>query len=85
MDDEVFERLTLLAEGTDTSRSRLLEQLVGQDHEAYERLTKVATSAEVSPGEFLERARVPGAVSRMNGLRPWPSRPGRMKHSSWST
>ena len=54
MDDEVFERLTLLAEGTDTSRSRLLEQLVGQDHEAYERLTKVATSAEVSPGEFLE-------------------------------
>ena len=54
MDDEVFERLTLLAQGTDTSRSRLLEQLVGQDHEAYERLTKVATSAEVSPGEFLE-------------------------------
>ena len=54
MDDEVFERLTRLAEDADISRSRLLEQMVGQDHEAYERLTKVATSAEVSPGEFLE-------------------------------
>ena len=55
MDDEVFEQLTLLADDADTSRSRLLEQLVGQDHEAYERLTQVATSAEVSLGEFLER------------------------------
>ena len=55
MDDEVFERLTRLAEGTDTSRSRLLEQLVGQDHEAYERLTQAAAGAEISPGEFLER------------------------------
>ena len=56
MGDEVFERLTLLADDADTSRSRLLEQLVGQDHEAYERLTQVATGAEVSLGEFLERA-----------------------------
>ena len=56
MDDEVFEQLTLLADDADTSRSRLLEQLVGQDHEAYERLTQVATSAEVSLGGFLERA-----------------------------
>ena len=48
--------LTRLAEDADTSRSRLLEQLVGQDHEAYERLTQVATGAEVSLGEFLERA-----------------------------
>ena len=55
MDDEAFELLTQLAEDADTSRSRLLEQMVGQDHEAYERLTQVATSAEVSPGEFLER------------------------------
>ena len=55
MGDEVFEQLTLLADDADTSRSRLLEQLVGQDHEAYERLTQVATSAEVSLGEFLER------------------------------
>ena len=47
MGDEVFERLTLLADDADTSRSRLLEQLVGQDHEAYERLTQVATGAEV--------------------------------------
>ena len=54
MDDEVFERLTRLAEGTDTSRSRLLEQLVGQDHEAYERLTNAAALVEVSLGEFLE-------------------------------
>ena len=55
MDDEVFEQLTRMAEDADTSRSRLLEQLVGQDHEAYERLTQLATSAEVSLGEFLER------------------------------
>ena len=55
MDDEVFERLTLLAEDADISRSRLLEQMVGQDHEAYERLTQLATSAEVSPGEYLEQ------------------------------
>ena len=55
MDDEVFERLTRLAEDADISRSRLLEQMVGQDHEAYVRLTQVATSAEVSPVEFLER------------------------------
>ena len=55
MDNEVFERLTRLAEDADTSRSRLLEQLVGQDHEVYERLTQLATSAELSPDEFLER------------------------------
>ena len=55
MDNEVFERLTRLAEDADISRSRLLEQLVGQDHEAYERLTQLATSAELSPDEFLER------------------------------
>ena len=55
MDDEVFERLTRLAEDADISRSRLLEQLVGQDHEVYERLTQLATSAELSPDEFLER------------------------------
>ena len=55
MGDEVFERLTLLADDADTSRSRLLEQLVGQDHEAYERLTQVATGAEVGRVEFLER------------------------------
>ena len=55
MDNEVFELVTRLAEDADTSRSRLLEQLVGQDHEAYVRLTQVATSAEVSPVEFLER------------------------------
>ena len=56
MGDEVFERLTLLADDADTSRSRLLEQLVGQDHEAYERLTQLASGAEINPGEFLERA-----------------------------
>ena len=39
MGDEVFDRLTLLADDADTSRSRLLEQLVGQEHEAYERLS----------------------------------------------
>ena len=55
MDDEVFEQLTRLAGDADISRSRLLEQLVSQDHEAYEHLTQAATSAEVSPGEFLER------------------------------
>ena len=55
MDDEVFERLTRLAEDADISRSRLLEQMVGQDHEVYERLTQLATSAELGPGEFLER------------------------------
>ena len=55
MGDEVFERLTLLADDADTSRSRLLEQLVGQDHEAYERLTQAAAGAEIGPGEFLER------------------------------
>ena len=44
-----------LAEDTDISRSRLLEQLVGQEHEAYERLTQLATSAELGLGEFLER------------------------------
>ena len=52
----MFELATRLAEDANTSRSRLLEQLVGQDHEAYERLTQVATGAEVSLGEFLERA-----------------------------
>ena len=56
MDDEVFEQLTRMAEDADISWSRLLEQLVGQDHEAYERLTHLATSAELSPDEFLERA-----------------------------
>ena len=56
MDDEVFEQLTRMADDADTSRSRLLEQLVGQDHEAYERLTQLATSAELGLGEFLERA-----------------------------
>ena len=55
MDNEVFERLTRLAEDADISRSRLLEQLVGQEHEAYERLMQLATSAELSPDEFLER------------------------------
>ena len=54
MDDEVFEQLTRLAEDADISRSRLLEQMVSQDHEVYEQLTQAATSAEVSPGEFLE-------------------------------
>ena len=54
MDNEVFERLTRLAEDADISRSRLLEQLVGQEHEAYERLMQLAI-AEVSPGKFLER------------------------------
>ena len=55
MDNEVFERLTRLAEDADISRSRLLEQLVGQEHEAYERLMQLAIGAEVSPGKFLER------------------------------
>ena len=55
IDDEVFERLTRLAEDADISRSRLIEQLVGYDHEAYERLTYLATGAEINPGEFLER------------------------------
>ena len=31
------------------------------------------------------RASCSWSVIRMNGLGPWPSRPGRMKHSSWST
>ena len=61
MDDEVFERLTLLAEDADISRSRLLEQMVGQDHEVYERLTQLATSAELGPGEFLERVLLLGS------------------------
>ena len=55
MDDQAFEQLTRMAEDVDISRSRLLEQLVGQDHEAYERLMQVATSTEVNPGEYLER------------------------------
>ena len=84
MDDEAFERLTLLSEDADTSRSRLLELLVGYDHEAYERLMQLATSAEVSPGEYLNRSCC-WSVIRMNGLRTWPSRRGRLKHSSWST
>ena len=54
MDDEVFERLTLLADDADTSRSRLLEQLVGQDHEAYERLTTMAQQARANEAQFLE-------------------------------
>ena len=61
MDDEVFERLTRLAEDADISRSRLIEQLVGQDHEVYERLTQLATSAELGPGEFLERVLLLGS------------------------
>ena len=61
MDDEVFERLTRLAEDADISRSRLLEQLVGQDLEAYERLTQLATGAELNPGEFLERVLLLGS------------------------
>ena len=61
MDDEVFERLTRLAEDADISRSRLIEQLVGYDHEAYERLMQLATSAEVSPGEYLERVLLLGS------------------------
>ena len=51
----MFERLTRLAEDADISRSRLLEQLVGQDHEVYERLMQLAIGAELSPDEFLER------------------------------
>ena len=31
------------------------------------------------------RASCSWSVIRMNGSRRWPSRPGRMKHSSWST
>ena len=61
MDDEVFERLTRLAEDADISRSRLIEQLVGYDHEAYERLTHLATGAEINPGEFLERVLLLGS------------------------
>ena len=61
MDDEVFERLTRLAEDADISRSRLLEQLVGYDHEVYERLTHLATGAELGPGEFLERVLLLGS------------------------
>ena len=55
MDDEVFELLTQLAEAGDVSRSRLLEQMVGQDHEAYEQLAHAAAGAQVTAGEFLER------------------------------
>ena len=55
MDDEVFERLTWLADNAGVSRSRLIEKMVGQDHEAYERLTDAAALVEVSLGEFLER------------------------------
>ena len=61
MDDEAFERLPLLSEDADTSRSRLLELLVGYDHEVYERLMQLATSAEVSPGEYLERVLLLGS------------------------
>ena len=50
MHNEVLELVTRLAEDADTSRSRLLEQLVGQEHEAYERLTQLATSAELELG-----------------------------------
>ena len=55
MDDDVFERLTWLADDADISRSRLIEKLVGYDHEAYDRLTHLANGAELNPGEFLER------------------------------
>ena len=61
MDDEVFERLTRLAEDADISRSRLIEGLVGYDHEVYERLTHLATGAEINPGEFLERVLLLGS------------------------
>ena len=61
MDDEVFERLTRLAEDADISRSRLIEQLVGYDREAYERLTQLASGAEINPGEFLERVLLLGS------------------------
>ena len=44
-----------MAEDADISRSRLLEQLVVQEHEAYERLMQLVIGAEVSPGKFLER------------------------------
>ena len=57
----MFELVTRLAEDADTSRSRLLEQLVGQDLEAYERLTQLATGAELNPGEFLERVLLLGS------------------------
>ena len=70
-------------EDADISRSWFLEQLVGQDHEAYERLTQLATSAELDLGEF-SGSYSWGAIC-MNGLRTWPSRLGRMKHSYWST
>ena len=53
MDDEVFERLTRLAEDADISRSRLLEQLVGYDHEVYERLTHLATGGRAWPWRVL--------------------------------
>ena len=92
MDDEVFERLTRLAEDADISRSRLLEQMVGQDHEVYERLTQLATSAELGASLALAMALASSwsascswGATRMNYLRIWLSRLGRMKGSSWST
>ena len=50
------------------------------DDETYDYLAGVAATVEVSPCEFLDRSVF---LIRMNGLRPWPSRLGRMKHSSW--
>ena len=76
MDDEVFEQLTRLAEDADISRSRLIEQLVGQDHEAYEQLTHAATSAEVRPGVFLEHLVLRAeAVYNFQPRLPPPPRP----------
>ena len=54
MDDEVFEQLTRMAQDADISWSRLLEQLVGQDHEPYERLTNMVTQARANEAQFLE-------------------------------
>ena len=60
MDDDVFERLTWLADDADISRSRLIEKLVGYDHEAYDRLTHLANGAELNPGRVLGACRVLG-------------------------
>ena len=84
MDDAVFDLLTQLVEDADVSRSRLLEQMVGQDHEGMNGLRSWRPAPRLALASSWNLSCSWGAT-RMNYLRTWLSRLGRMKGSSWST
>ena len=69
MDDEVFERLTQLAEDADISRSRLLEQLVGQEHEAIDGIPLVLADRSVLGDETI--ALIPHCLNKTVTQRKW--------------